>query len=153
LLKPIGAIEHGGGVRFATGSLEYRVIAEWIAAGMPGPSASDPEIRALTLWPTAVRLEPGQTQQILVQAAYSDGRVEDVTHWAKFSGTDDSVVTVDDAGQLKVNGRGEAFVSVWYASRVGRVAVTSPYTAKLDPQVFAAAPRHNPIDEKNLAKL
>ena len=37
LLKPTGAIEHGGGVRFTTGSLEYRVIAEWIAAGMPGP--------------------------------------------------------------------------------------------------------------------
>ena len=153
LLKPTGAIEHGGGVKFATDSLEYRVIAEWIAAGMPGPSAGDPEIRGLTLWPTAVRLEPGQTQQILVQAAYSDGRVEDVTHWAKFSGTDDSVATVDDTGRLKVTGRGEAFVSVWYDSRVGRVAVTSPYTTKLDPQVFTSAPRHNPIDEKNLAKL
>ena len=47
LLKPTGAIEHGGGVRFATGSLEYRVIAEWIAAGTPGPSATEPEIRAL----------------------------------------------------------------------------------------------------------
>ena len=35
LLKPTGAIEHGGGVRFTPDSLEYRVIAEWIAAGMP----------------------------------------------------------------------------------------------------------------------
>ena len=60
LLKPTGAIEHGGGVRFDTGSLEYRVISEWIAAGMPGPSASDPEIRGLTVYPTAVRLAPGQ---------------------------------------------------------------------------------------------
>lgn len=47
LLKPTGAIEHGGGVRFAPGSLEYRVIAEWIADGTPGPSATDPEIRSL----------------------------------------------------------------------------------------------------------
>ncbi len=59
LLKPTGAIEHGGGVRFPIGSLEYRVIAEWIAAGMPGPSASDPEIRGLSVYPGAVRLAPG----------------------------------------------------------------------------------------------
>ena len=133
LLKPTGAIEHGGGVRFATGSHEYRVIAEWIAAGMPGPSANDPEIRSLRIFPAAVRMEPGQGQQVLVQAAYSDGRVEDVTHWAKFSSTDDGVATVDEAGRLKVTGRGEAYVSVWFASRVGRVTVTVPFETKLDP--------------------
>ena len=33
LLKPTFAVPHGGGKRFATDSLEYRVIAEWIAAG------------------------------------------------------------------------------------------------------------------------
>ncbi len=61
LLKPTGAIEHGGGIRFTTDSLEYRVIAGWIAAGMPGPSATDPEVRSLSVYPSAVRLEPGQT--------------------------------------------------------------------------------------------
>ena len=120
---------------------------------MPGPSATDPGD------PRADRLSgrrppgPGQTQQVLVQATYSDGRVEDVTHWAKFASTDDAVASVDDAGRLKVNGRGEGYVSVWFASRVARVTVTSPFEAKLDPKVFAAAPRNNPIDEKNLAKL
>jgi uncharacterized protein DUF1553/uncharacterized protein DUF1549/Big-like domain-containing protein len=153
LLKPTGAIEHGGGVRFATGSHEYQVIAGWIAAGMPGPSAGDAEIRSLRIHPAAVRMEPGQGQQVLVQAAYSDGRVEDVTHWAKFSSTDDGVATVDEAGRLKVSGRGEAYVSVWFASRVGRATVTVPFDTKLDPDVFAKAPRKNPIDEKNLAKL
>ena len=153
LLKPTGAIEHGGGVRFTTDSLEYRVIADWIAAGTPGPTASDPEIKALTLYPGAVRLKPGDVQQVLVQATYSDGRVEDVTHWAKFSGTDESVASVDDLGRLKVTGRGEAYVSVWFASQVGRITVTSPYLTKLDPGVFASAPRNNPIDVKNLAKL
>jgi Protein of unknown function (DUF1553)/Protein of unknown function (DUF1549)/Bacterial Ig-like domain (group 2) len=153
LLKPTGAIEHGGGVRFKTDSLEYCVISEWIAAGMPGPSAADAEVRGLTVYPTAVRLAPGQTQQVLVQASYSDGRVDDVTHWAKFASTDDSVASVDDAGRLKVTGRGEGYVSVWFASRVARVTVTSPFETKLEPNVFASAPRNNPIDEKNLAKL
>ena len=88
-----------------------------------------------------------------MQARYSDGRVEDVTGWAKFASTDDAVASVDDAGRLKVTGRGEGYVSVWFASRVARVTVTSPFEAKLDPKVFASATRHNPIDEKNLAKL
>ncbi len=153
LLKPTGAIEHGGGVRFQPGSLEYRVIAEWIAGGMPGPSPTDPEIRGLSIHPGAVRLAPGQFQQVVVQATYSDGRVEDVTHWAKFASTDDAVASVDDHGRLKVTGRGEGYVSVWFASRVARVTVTSPFEAKLDPRVLASAPRNNAIDEKNLAKL
>ena len=46
---------------------------------------------------------------MLVQATYSDGRVEDVTHWAKFSSTDETVAAVDDDGRLKVTGRGEAY--------------------------------------------
>jgi hypothetical protein len=153
LLKSTGAIEHGGGVRFPTGSLEYRVIAEWIAAGMPGPSASDPEIRGLSVYPGAVRLAQGQSQQVLVQATYSDGRVEDVTHWAKFASTDDSVASVDENGRFEVKGRGEGYVSVWFASRVARVTVTSPFDGKLDPAVLASAPRNNPIDDRNLAKL
>jgi hypothetical protein len=153
LLKPTGTIEHGGGVRFAADSLEYRVLSEWIAAGAPGPSASDPEIEAIAIYPNAVRFAPGETQQVLVQATYSDGRVEDVTHWSKFHSTDESVVSVDEAGRFKVTGRGEAFVSVWFASLVGRMTVTSPYETKLEKGLFASAPRHNRIDELNLAKL
>ena len=51
LLKPTGAIEHGGGVKFATDSLEYRVLAEWIAAGHPGLEPSDREDRRLNVYP------------------------------------------------------------------------------------------------------
>ena len=106
---------------------------------MPGPTALDPQVRSLTLYPASARLKPGQVQQVLVQATYSDGRVEDVTHWARFNSTDETVAAVDDDGRLKVTGMGEAFVSVWFASLVGRMTVTSPYETKLDPRVFAAA--------------
>ncbi len=86
LLKPTGAIEHGGGTKFATDSLEYQVISEWIAAGTPPPSDFDPKVVSLRAYPDAVRLSTGKTQQIVVQAVLSDGRVEDVTQWAKFVG-------------------------------------------------------------------
>jgi hypothetical protein len=153
LLKPTGAIEHAGGIRFGVDSLEYRVIAEWIAGGMPAPSAADPEVQSLKVYPPAVQLAPGQSQQILVQAVDSNGRIEDVTHWSKFASTDDSVATIDDSGKLKVTGQGEAAVSVWFSSHVATMTVTSPYKNVIDPQLFAKAPRNNPIDDHNLKKL
>src|ERR1041385_4646665 len=37
LLKPTTPLPHKGGKRFEVDSLEYRVLAGWIAAGAPGP--------------------------------------------------------------------------------------------------------------------
>jgi len=153
LLKPTGAIEHGGGVRFAVGSPDYRVLAEWIGAGMPRPRDDDPAITKLVAYPDAVTLKPGDRQQVAVQATYSDGRVEDVTRWAKFGSTDETVAKVDDAGRAKVEGYGEAAVTVWFSSLVARTTVTAPLATPIDAAIFAAAPRNNSIDEKNLAKL
>lgn len=153
LLKPTGALEHGGGVRFAVDSPEYRVIAGWIAAGTPPPRGDEARTVGLKVLPGAVTLGPGRVQQVVVQAEFSDGRVEDVTRWAKYASTDDTVARVDDAGRVKVEGHGEAAVTVWYASRVQRLTVTSPYETPVDPAVFASALRNNPIDAKNLAKL
>lgn len=153
LLKPTGAVEHGGGVRFSTDSLEYRVLAEWIAAGAPGPRPDDTTLVSLSVAPDAVLLRPGQSQQVLVQATFSDGHVEDVTRWAKFASTDDTVARVDEQGTVKVEGHGEAAVTVWYSSRVQRTTVTVPFESQTDPKLFDQAPRRNPIDDKNLAKL
>lgn len=153
LLKPTGAVEHGGGVRFAVDSPEYRVLAGWIGAGMPRPRDDDLAVIKVVSFPDAVTLAPGDRQQVTVQATYSDGRVEDVTRWAKFGSTDETVAKVDDAGRLKVEGRGEAAVTVWFSSLVARTTVTSPYATPVAEALFASAPRNNPVDDKNLAKL
>jgi hypothetical protein len=152
LLKPTGALAHGGGVRFAPESRDYRVIADWIAEGMAAPSSSDPRVTELRVFPESVRLAPGQIQQVMVQAMSSDGRADEVTQWVKFNSTDESVAKVDESGRITVVGRGEAAITVWFSSAVGRLTVTSPQ-ASIDPAVFARAARKNPIDEKNLAKL
>ena len=148
LLKPSGALAHGGGVKLPPDSQDYRVLAEWIADGMPRPGALDPVIERLDVHPRQVRLAPRDVQQVIVQAAYSDGEVHDVTQWAKFASTDESVARVDESGKVTVVGRGEAAITVWFASVVDRVTVTSPYQTKVDAKVFASAARHNPIDEK-----
>jgi hypothetical protein len=153
LLKPSGTVPHGGGVRFAPGSQDYRVLAEWIAAGMPPPSASDPALRSLEVYPRGARLAPGQIQQVLVRATYSDGQTSDVTHWARFASTDESVARVDGAGRVTVAGRGEAAITVGFGTAVDRVTVTVPMATTPDPRIFASAPRVNRIDELNLTKL
>src|SRR5438093_1673663 len=38
LLKPTTTVPHKGGKRFEVNSPDYRVLADWIAAGTPGPT-------------------------------------------------------------------------------------------------------------------
>lgn len=153
VLKPTGAIEHGGGTKFPVDSAEYRILTEWIADGIPRPMDDDPRIVRLITEPPAVRLIPGQTQGVIVRAEYTNGRTLDVTRWAKFGSTDETVAKVDESGRVKVEGPGEAAITVWFASMVDRSTVSVPSSAKVDAKIFADAPRRNRIDELNLAKL
>jgi hypothetical protein len=153
LLKATGAVPHGGGARFAADSLEYRAIAGWIAAGLPGPAEDDPRVVSVEAFPSAVSLQPGHEQQVIVRATYSDGRVADVTRWAKFESTDVGVAKIDEHGRVRVEGHGEAAVSVWFDSLVALARVSSKYPGEVPEAVFAAAPVHNRIDALNLAKL
>src|SRR5579872_5627958 len=85
LLKPTLTIPHGGGKRFAVNSLEYRVFAEWIAAGAPRPTDSDVQIQSLEVYPASAILKPEGEQQLVVRAKYADGQIRDVTRWVKFN--------------------------------------------------------------------
>lgn len=151
LLKPTGAIEHGGGIRFTTDSAEYQILSRWIADGLAGPSASDAVVKSIEVEPALVRLKPGDKQDFLVKATYSDGRVADVTRWAKFGSTDANVAKVDDDGHLQVEGRGEGVVTVWYDSQVTTATVTVPYPGAASPAPVADST--NLIDRFNAKKL
>jgi hypothetical protein len=153
LLKPTMAIGHGGGQRFKPDSLEYRVISEWIAAGAPRPQDSDATVKALEVYPAAATLKPGAEQQLVVRAKYSDGNVRDVTRWVKFSSSDEGVATVDDWGHVKMNGSGEAAITLWYQSKVLYSRLNVPFDRKIDPEVYSKFDQHNYIDEFVAAKL
>ncbi|HEX7448109.1 MAG TPA: DUF1549 and DUF1553 domain-containing protein [Pirellulales bacterium] len=153
LTKPSGAVPHKGGLRFRVGSLEYRVLAEWIAAGTPPPTAEDPRIERLEILPDASVLRPEMQQQLVVLAHFSDGHREDVTRWAKFTSTNESVAQVGDDGLVSVMGYGEGAITAWYLSRVVIASVAAPYTTPVPAEVFAKAERRNFIDESVLAKL
>ena len=152
LLKPSFAIPHGGGKRFAKDSLEYRVIKEWIAAGAPAPAASDVQIRDLEVFPSAAVLAPEAQQQLVVRARYSDGHTEDVTRWVKYSSSNEGVATVDDWGRVKMNGAGEAAVTLWYSSRVLYARLTGPFPNQVSDAAYQGFARRNWIDDFVLAK-
>jgi hypothetical protein len=153
LTKPTGLLPHKGGVRFGPESLEYRVLSQWIAADSPAPQPSDARIVRVEILPGGVVLKPGDQQQFVLLAHFTDGHVEDVTRWARYTSTNESVAQVNDTGGVKIIGNGEGAITAWYLSKVVIASVTAPYKQKIDPQVFASAPRRNFIDELVLDKL
>ncbi len=128
LLKPTMGIGHGGGLRIKKGSSDYKVVADWIRAGAPGPTERDATIRILEVTPNKATLKPGDVQQIRVKALYSDGRSEDVTRWVKYNSNESSVASVDEDGKVKVNGSGETAITVWFSSKVAFATITSPFS-------------------------
>lgn len=153
LLKATGSIPHKGGKRFEVDSVEYRIIADWIAHGTPGPQESDPRIERLELSPAHVVLTNGASQQLTVRAYFSNGRSEDVTRWVKYTAANASVTQVSDEGLVNVIGHGEGPITAWYLSRIAIGTVSVPYPHPLAQDVFGRADRRNFIDELVLKKL
>ena len=153
LLKATGTIPHKGGKRFDVGSLEYKILADWIAAGTTGPKDSDPRIERLEVSPAHVVLTNAATQQLTVTAHFNNGRSEDVTRWVKYTAANASVAVVNDLGLVNVVGHGEGAITAWYLSRIAIGTVSVPFTNSLAPEVFTKAQRRNFIDDLVLKKL
>src|SRR5579864_5700201 len=152
LLKPTMAVPHGGGRRFGTDSLEYKILSGWIAQGMPRPHDDDPVVTGLEVFPASARLAPGAEQQLMVQAKYSDGRVRDVTQWVKFNSSDEGVASVDDLGHVKMNGSGQAAITLFYSSRVLYARLSVPFPNRVEAATYEKFQRHNYIDDLVLGK-
>ncbi|MCI0641714.1 MAG: DUF1553 domain-containing protein [Gemmataceae bacterium] len=153
LMKPSLALTHGGGLKLEVNSPEYKLVADWIVSGAPGPSKSDPAIQKLEVFPPDAVLKPKDQLQLVARAWYSDGRAEDVTRWARFASTEDLIAGVDDAGSVKVSGYGEAAITVSFSNLVATTRISAPFDNALDAKVFAGSPRHNFIDNLVLKKL
>jgi len=153
LTKPTGLLPHGGGVRFDVDALEYQVLTDWIAAGVPGPQATDRRIQRLEILPRNSVLKYQAAQQLLVRAHFSDGLIEDVTHWAKYISANGEVAAVDDKGLVRIIGHGEGAITALYLSQVVNATVSVPFENQVPADVFAQAPRRNFIDELVLRKL
>lgn len=151
--KAVMEIPHGGGPRFRKDSRDYQVLLDWVTEGASGPVEEDPQITGIRIYPEVSNVAPGKRQQVLVIARYSDGAERDVTRWARWGSSADSVATVTDEGLVEGQGPGEAAITVWYSSKVGFARVVSPHRPGLAPAEIARAERRGKIDDLILARL
>ncbi len=153
LTKPTMATPHKGGKRLDPRSRDYRILAEWIAAGSKPPSENDAVIDRIEVSPPLSVLKKGDRQRLIVTAHYRDGSSLDVTDWAKFASADETVAMVDDDGVAEVIGHGEGAVTALFSSKVAMVRIRSPFQNTVPDELFTAAPKANFIDELVIAQL
>ncbi|HVL13424.1 MAG TPA: DUF1549 domain-containing protein, partial [Gemmata sp.] len=149
IAKPALVMEHGGGEKLKLHGRDYTRMRQWLEDGAPAPTAKDPEVAKLEVFPPGRVMVPAEQQQLAVTAVWSDGRREDVTATAQFDAINDGVASVTPAGLVTAKTAGETHVMVRFGGQAEIAAVTLPY-AKLDK--YPDVPTNNFIDQKLLAK-
>lgn len=154
LLKGAALIPHGGGERLDPHGDDYQTLRRWIADGMARRVEGEPTLVHITLTPNARYLTPGEQQQLLVTAHYSDGSARDVTARTTFQSNEAAIVAVDKQGLITAGPiPGEAAIMARYMGAIATCAVAIPLRGDVPDDVYAALPRHNFIDELVWAKL
>jgi hypothetical protein len=160
LRKPLLEVAHRGGKRLVRGSLEVRILLNWLREGAPGPQPGDAHVTALQVMAAkgnaANNANPRADARHLslrVVARFSDGTRRDVTHWTRFSTNDENVATVDESGHVTLQGCGETAIAVAYQDKVAFTRVSKPFPNAVRPADFAHLPRRNYIDTLVYAKL
>ena len=151
LTKPSGGVPHDGGVRFRPGSRMWQTLYDWVAARAPAPIDDEADAVRLEVLSAGRFMKLGQTQQLLVQAHYADGRIRDVTWLSQFFSNDSGVLSVDANGFVRSLGQGEAGVRVHFQGLVEVVTFTTPFSFEIDPQVYAQ--QQNVLDGPLFEKL
>ena len=152
LLKPTMQKPHGGGVRFAVDSLQYRTILDWIKGGASYDSAGSPRIATLTVYPPEVTLTgEGATQQLIATATYTDGTRRDVTHLVAYSSNGPDTVQVSADGKIQGLKAGETAVMV---RTLGQAVAAKIYVPQAPlAHAFPNVTRNNYMDEWVFSKL
>ncbi|HMC64568.1 MAG TPA: DUF1549 domain-containing protein [Gemmataceae bacterium] len=152
LLKPTGLTPHEGGKRFDTHSEYAGILRRWIAEGAQSDLAKAPELIGLDVSPKFRTFPaPGQKQQLLVTARFSDGSTRDVTADARYSSNNETAAEVDEAGLVAMPNKGEATLMARYGSHL---AVGTMVVLKRDPSFAWTNPaENNYVDKLVNAKL
>ncbi len=132
LRKPTGAVPHEGGQRLQAGSVDYQILEQWLGSGAAPPTAKEPKVVSLYLWPSR-RVGPlGFTQQLQVLATYDNGRTRDVTALTQFSSMDEGVLSVSPSGQVTTVGRGQGIALARFEEQAEIATFVVPYADSVD---------------------
>ncbi len=152
LLKPTMQKAHGGGVRFAVDSLQYRTILGWIKGGASYDSTGSPRIATLKVYPPEVTLKgEGATQQLIATATYTDGTRRDVTHLVAYSSNGPDTVQVSADGKIQGLKAGETAIMV---RTLGQAVSAKIYVPQAPlAHAFPNVTQNNYVDEWVFSKL
>ena len=152
LSKASGKVPHGGGIRLARNSEDYRTLHEWIVAGLPFGSANDPRVVSIEVTPREQQLAMRGRQPLRVIGTFSDGRKEDVTRHARFQSNNEGLGNVDESGLVTAGeSPGEVAIMATYMGAVDVFRALIPRPEKIEP--YPSLLEHNFIDPLVWAKL
>lgn len=119
-------VDHEGGRKLGSGSRNFALLRNWIAAGAPaGPP--DLQVTGIAVEPPDLLLEtPGESRPLRVTATLSDGSSRDVSDLALYTSNDDAVAEVTKSGTLTLSGRGLTSIMVRYGGQVAALRVAVP---------------------------
>jgi hypothetical protein len=147
LRKPSLDLAHEGGLRLDPGADGFRIIREWIAAGVPrNPRRT---LERIDVSPKTNWLErPGDRFLVQVQAHFHQGdrrMTEDVTRWSVIAASDAVAAAVDPRGDITALRRGQNTIMVRFLGEVAAVTVTVPIGEQ--PLQDLRRPQANFIDQ------
>ncbi len=152
LRKPLMEVAHGGGRRMKRTDPAFAILRDWITQGCQADPADAPHCVKVEIYPRQrVFRRPAHTQQLVVQAHFSDGSVRDITQLASYSSSDEAVASVDTGGFVVGLDRGEAAILVRYLDQIE----TSSLTFLRDVEGFKwnDPPENNFVDKYVFEKL
>ncbi|MBM3846505.1 MAG: DUF1553 domain-containing protein, partial [Verrucomicrobia bacterium] len=152
--KPMGLVPHEGGKRFEPGSDMHQLLSQWIAEGMTYSVSNEPALKNIRVFPSARNYSRSSSQQLLVQASYSDGSVRDVTSLAAFSSNDKEIAQVSEEGLIRLGLiSGQGVVVARYMGQVAASHVLIPSERQLPDSLYVGLPVRNFIDELAIAQF
>ena len=152
LLKATAQVPHEGGRRFATDSVTYRLLHDWIAQGAKDDSSTAPELLGLEVTPADQTVEiPAAPEPLRVFARFADGARREVTHLARLSVHDDDIASVAPEGQVTPLSGGEAVVSAEYCNQFATARVI--VLEQVPGFQWSDPPENNEIDRHVFARL
>ncbi|MBM3971414.1 MAG: DUF1549 domain-containing protein [Planctomycetes bacterium] len=154
LLKPIGAVPHGGGKRLESNGPDFATLRSWVLAGTPRAIPNAPKLERISVDPSDAVLGANNQKPLKVIAHYSNGTTRDVTRLSQFQSNESAIAAVNDSGLISTNTiTGESAVMARYMNMIAVCTVSVPLTNEVPKEVYDKLPRKNLIDEQVWQKL
>ncbi len=154
LLKPTGAVPHGGGKRLEPNGADFATLRNWVLSGMPRTVANAPKLERISVEPSDAVLSANSQKALKVTAHYSNGTTREVTRLSQFQSNESAIAAVNDVGVISTNTiTGESAVMARYMNQIAVCTVSVPLSNEVPKEVYDQLPRQNFIDDQVWQKL